>query len=388
MRRIKILHCPVSTGGNAAHLSNAEKRLGADSISLTLIHNKFNTTSDIVLNARHPFFAYLSGLLYFLKALFCYDVIHYYSGQTLVPSRVAYNPRKHKKPKGLYFIYNFLFYYLEMIDVRILKLAGKKIIATFTGREARFYKHATRNNGNYLSPDLLANCNYDPASDIIKKRRIGIFAKYADTILAVNPDLMHALPASAKFMPYPIAITQPAGAPANDTDVIKFLHAPTNRDIKGTRYILAASRELAMEGFHHDLIILEGKRHTEVNAIIQSADVVIDQLLIGWYGGLAVEAMCCHKAVVAHINEADLVYIPRQMAQDLPVIKADPGTIKEVMKTIILRGRHHYQQAGEKSCHFAMKWHRPACIARAIAQNAKYADSMVFPRPNSDSPPA
>ncbi len=378
---IRILHCPVSTGGNAAQLAKEERRLGADSLSLALNQTKYDKTSDIVVNAKSPFAAYLKGLYYFFKSLFCYDVIHYYSGQTLVPGRIVYNPRRHKGSKGLYIIYNFFFYYLEMIDVRILKLTGKKIIATFTGREARLYENATANTGNFLTPNLLARNNYDPASDIIKKRRIGLFAKYADVLLAVNPDLMRSLPPSAKFMPYPIAGDPSSRTPTNNTDMVRFLHAPTNRDIKGTAFILDASRQLLIEGFPHELVILEGKTHAEVETIIQSVDIIIDQLLIGWYGGLAVEAMCCRKAVIAHLNGDDLACIPRQMVRDLPIIAANPNTIKEVMQNVIAGGKRHCEKAGLKSYHFAMKWHRPSRIARSIAHDAGYADRLLVSQP-------
>ena len=55
----------------------------------------------------------------------------------------------------------------------------------------------------------------------------------------------------------------------------------------------------------------------------ETADILIDQLLAGWYGGLAVELMALGKPVICYIREDDLKYIPKEMRDELPIINAN-----------------------------------------------------------------
>jgi len=50
---------------------------------------------------------------------------------------------------------------------------------------------------------------YTPASDARKRWRIAQFATYADRIYALNPDLLHVLPAQAEFLPYANVVCVP-----------------------------------------------------------------------------------------------------------------------------------------------------------------------------------
>ena len=68
------------------------------------------------------------------------------------------------------------------------------------------------------------------------------------------------------------------------------MHAPTARAIKGTHHVLAALDALRAEGVDFDLELVEGRTQAEAREVYARADLVVDQLMLGWYGGLAVEA--------------------------------------------------------------------------------------------------
>ena len=76
------------------------------------------------------------------------------------------------------------------------------------------------------------------------------------------------------------------------------LHAPSRRIVKGTKYILDAVEELKSEGLKFDFKMVEGMKNSDAKELYRTADIVVDQLRIGWYGVLAVEAMALGKPVI------------------------------------------------------------------------------------------
>lgn len=108
-----------------------------------------------------------------------------------------------------------------------------------------------------------------------------------------------------------------------------FLHCPTNRKLKGTDYIIKATSELKKEGYNILLRIIEKQPHEVVLKAIKEADVIIDQLLIGWYGMITVESWAMGKPVICYIRP-DL-----WSKYNVPVCPADPITIKDAMREMI-----------------------------------------------------
>lgn len=119
-------------------------------------------------------------------------------------------------------------------------------------------------------------------------------------------------------------------APNGSHSPLIFLHCPSNRALKGTEHIIRAAEELQDEGYELSLIILERMPHECVLEAMSRADVVIDQLLIGWYGMVAIEAWALGKPVICYI---------RPDLPDTPTCPADPSTIKAAMREMLLSPR-------------------------------------------------
>jgi len=139
-------------------------------------------------------------------------------------------------------------------------------------------------------------------------------------------------------------------------------HSPTNRSIKGTRYILNAVERLKDKYKNVELMLVEGVPHSKVKELYAQADLAIDQLLVGWYGGFAVEMMALGKPVVCYIREEDLKFIPSQMKDDLPIVNANPNTIYEVLSRLVEQ-RDQVHLIGERSRAYVERWHDPMKIA-------------------------
>lgn len=71
----------------------------------------------------------------------------------------------------------------------------------------------------------------------------------------------------------------------------------SNKAKKGTEYIIKAVNELKNEGYKVNLILIENMPHKKVIEYYKNSDIVIDQLLIGWYGMVSIEGMALGKPV-------------------------------------------------------------------------------------------
>jgi glycosyltransferase involved in cell wall biosynthesis len=101
---------------------------------------------------------------------------------------------------------------------------------------------------------------------------------------------------------------------------------------------------------------------------------LVDQLVVGWYGGVAVELMALAKPVIAHIDPADLDALPEAMRSELPVIDANAQTLTDVLHDLLTTRRHELPEIGRRSRSFAEKWHDPNVLAART--EAAYRDAL------------
>jgi hypothetical protein len=141
------------------------------------------------------------------------------------------------------------------------------------------------------------------------------------------------------------------------------VHAPTDRAAKGTNTILAALEHLKQK-YPLRIVLVENRSHTEALDMYRQADLVIDQLLVGWYGSVAVEAMKMGKPVAVYIREEDLSFIPEPMAKDLreAVIQIDPFSMEAVLEEYLQNPKllSLKSEAGQAYVH---RWHDPVYVA-------------------------
>lgn len=362
MSRIRVLHFPSATGGHPPRLAAAERAVGLASWAITAQQNYLNyKTDEVLLGAQENRLKLELLRLPLLRRIRQeFDIVHFNSGQTLMPQRVLHPERYQSKWLALYQLYVQL---VELRDLPLLKRMGKGIAVTFQGDDARQGDYCTAHFPITAVPEVEADY-YSPTTDAHKRRRIAKIAQYADRIYALNPDLLHVLPPQAQFLPYANVDPrewQPVVTPATDVPVV--VHAPSHRGVKGTRFILEAVKQLEAEGILFKFILVEGLANAEAKKLYQQADLLIDQLLIGWYGGLAVELMALGKPVICYIREDDLKFIPSAMRADLPIINAKPGNIYAVLKEWLTTRRHALPELGRRSRAYVERWHDPLQLA-------------------------
>jgi len=369
---LRILHCPDVIGGNPVTLARFERKLGLDSSSIVFYPNKFGYKPDKILGhvGDSPLIREIRRWQLLWKALRDFDVIHFNFGDSILSTRIySTDPVLNSSlSKRIYIlIANLYKLILGNRDLPLLKNAGKGIVVTYQGDDAR--------QGDYCLEHFDICCAketppgyYSPDTDSDKRKRISIFDKYADKIYALNPDLLNILPSRAEFLPY-THIELSDWSPKSTTTysvhnkVPIVIHAPSNRGVKGTRYILDAVSRLKAEGVQFEFQIIEGIGQVEARRFYEQADLLIDQLLVGWYGGVAVELMALGKPVICYLRRDDLKFIQAEMMQDLPIIDASPETIYTVMKEYLTVRKEELVEIGRRGRVYVEKWHDPYKIA-------------------------
>lgn len=344
--KLKVLHCPTSTGGQAWYLSRAERRLGLQSDVLTLKDHPFGYPSDINLKLghAHSLTSILKRIRAFRKFRDEYDVFHFNFGTTLI---------------------DFPYLGLHYLDLPDLKKRGKRIVVTYQGCDARIRSWCLKN-----LPDSVCHqekhWHCSPAGDWTKQIRIRRMARFADHIIALNPDLLPVLPEKAELGFYTITDMESLQPEPfrKDKETFTILHAPSNPRIKGTDAILRAVRELEQEGEPVRMELLRNLDNQEVRKRYREASILIDQLHAGWYGAFAVEGMALGKPVMCAIHEPHLDLIPG-LKNDLPLIRTSTRTLKEDLRGLI-HDQPRMQRASLEGRRFVEKYHDPVNVAKQL----------------------
>jgi glycosyltransferase involved in cell wall biosynthesis len=363
-------------GGNPAGLAAAERELGLDSRTIVFKGSPYAYPVDEVLwaDGDRARTKELRRWRLLGRAFREFDVIHFNFGSTIAPQRVARDrpgtDAGTRLRDRVFHAYSAAF---EQLDLPLLARSGKAIFVTFQGDDARQGDVATALGS--IAPLEAAPAHYTPGSDADKRRRIARFDRYAAGIYALNPDLLHFLPARASFVPYahvdPRVWEPPERSGGPQRPLV--LHAPTNREIKGTRFVVDAVSRLRADGVDFDFQLVEGLPHAEARALYRRADLVVDQLLVGWYGGLAVELMALERPVVAYLRESDLGWLPPEMRAEIPIVSATPETIHEVLNELLTSRRGELAELGRRGRAYVERWHDPLRIAKRIVADYEAA---------------
>lgn len=347
---MRILHLPTAVGNNAYSLSRGERALGVESDVLVARAAGFQYPADMHLHfERLPLWRQLGPLLRtFLRIRDQYDVFHFNFGRSL-------------------FTHRYLGWWPHL-DLPYYG-AGAKLFVTYNGCDGRLASEVGVRNPH--SPCRPGHCgqmdNWSRCDEAIRRRGIRKMARYVEAMWAVNPDLVAALPeAKRAFLPYAVAMDSlPHRPPAFDGPVLTVVHAPTDRTIKGTPFVEEAVARIEAESPGAlRLVLVENLPHAEALQRYAEADLVIDQLRIGWYGAFAVEAMAMGKPVICYLHEADLGRVPEAMRVDLrsAVIPADPLSLTEVLRRCVA-DRAWLRATAEAAAAYARRWHEPRRVA-------------------------
>lgn len=367
---------PTHVGNFAVQFSQFLKNNSLSSLVVVLSKSKFFSGEDIsILKSEQSNLRNELNRLISLKYLFySFDVLFCNFASTIYG--ISERPSFNKNNKIFAYIYHQYANFLTSTEFFISKkIFKRKIVSLFQGSDARIPKKViSHRNQLFLSEVSTGTYNERNFKEI--KKNIDRINLYSDIIYFHNPDLYQYLPKRAVFLPYcHLNIHNVNPVYTNNINYkIRIGHAPSNRSVKGTRFILEAIDRLKREGFEFEFILIEGLSNNEAFEIYKTLDVFIDQLLIGWYGGVAVELMALGKPVVCYIEKSDLSCIPVQMKNEIPIINSSSSEIYKTLKNIMI-DNYNIKSIGELSREYVLKWHDQNKIFESILKDIRQIES-------------
>ena len=349
---MRILHAPANVGNQPWVLSRYERQLGHVSDLWVNLSTSFAYPADRVLvRPNDPREEQLRArLLAGLQVPLDYDAFHFYFGRTILGGW-------DEDDNGIGYRY---------LDLELAHRLDKPIVFTLQGCDARLASELTRRYAHTPCRDGV--CDIYPACiathDFGRRRLIAEVLPKADRVFFLNPELGHYVP-DGQFLPY-------ASVDIAAIDVCephldrppRIVHAPSNGSIKGTPAILAALEALRPER-EFELVLVHDMTHAEAMRVYRTADLVIDQVLAGWYGGFAVEAMAMGKPVLCYLREEDFDQVPAELIADLPIRNLRPDRLADDIAAALDR-RKEWPDWSRRSRRFVEKWHNPRLIAAAM----------------------
>ncbi|WP_417326351.1 hypothetical protein [Halarcobacter sp.] len=327
----KVYHGPINIGGIGGYISKYLRSKEYISEFIVWQDNtmRYNHDYNLHIEKYGKYKQKLIIFLNFLLAISKYDVFHFYGGITLLPYG---------------------------IDLPFLKLFRKKIIMTYCGSEARLvgYVESKRNPFSHL---LKIDSN-NPKYDDKKIKMIKWHSLWCDKILAPRNIYASALFAAneKKVLKYPWIHnlgfnTENLAREIKTNKVPTIVHAPSNRGIKGTEYIEKAIEKLKEKGLNFQYKRVEKIPNHIAQEIYKEADIIVDQLLIGGFGTLAVEGMGYGKPVVCYILDD----VKKEHYPDCPIYNANIDTIEKRLEALI-QDENLRLELGQKGVKFVKKY--------------------------------
>lgn len=311
----RIYHGPENIAGIGGYLAAWQRAHGMDATFVTLrdATPHANHDRDLGLRGKPLPVRFLRRARFFLESLFRYDVFHFYYARTLLPGN---------------------------LDLPLLKLLGKKVLMTYCGDDVRLAAVEARRNPYW---DRLPEAFHRAGRDRTRRRRMRRQRRFVDLFFAPRDMYAHALeeiPAekidkdlwihNTMDLSAARAAAEPPPRAAEGPPVV--VHAPTNPGVKGTEHVLAAVERLRAEGVPFEFRLVQGVPNHEAQRIYrEEADVIVDQLLLGAFGSLAIEGMLFGKPVVGYlIEETRAAHFP-----DCPIVNATIDDLADVLRRLL-----------------------------------------------------
>ncbi len=271
---LRVTHAPVNVAGIPWENVQALRRKGVDARLVVFERGRLHPEADWSLDRRGGLARRLARqFAAFARLAPQTDVFHFYFGLTLIP---------------------------KSLQFPLLRLLRKKSVFHYLGSDIRG-----------KSPAELA------------------FGKRADAEIVGSYDAIRWVP-EAHVIPPGLDLREFTPAPPSDAPRPLVVHAPSNREKKGTRFVIEACAQLPVE-----LDIVEGVPHDLARERYARADIVVDQLNAGWHGVFALESMALGKPVVTYLKPDVVERSAAGYGVRLPIVPATADTLVDALRPLV-----------------------------------------------------
>ena len=249
-----------------------------------------------------------------------------------------------RKYDVIYFYGNFTT--LQVPYLWTLKLLGKKMFLFPSGCKDEDSKSSwmLEDNGNVCN-----NCGYfDRCSDENNLTHFKITQKYMQGISGPGYRPSSELVITNfrnKAIDLDLWSPKIAVLPNSPDSKVRIMHsfASNGRDfegknIKGSPFVLQAVDKLITEGLPVELLYATGIPSNLMRFKQAEADIIVDQLIYGWWGSTSLEGMALGKPVVCYLNpqfEENFYRTFPEYEGNLPIVRASTSSIESVLRQLV-----------------------------------------------------
>lgn len=347
---------------NLGTMRQSARRLGVDAESFCYQPYHVTSAFDVVLTQQFEWALKTDAIAYswltFSWALLSYDIFHtYYDRGFLLPFGGYGSPN----------------YGVNEEEMRFLRIAGKRFYCMSYGADNRTRKRTLESGPinfcmHCTAPGRYCICDDDAAEEmfaVIDQYTTANLASGLSTDYIPNAIELHYLVVDTdRFEPTPLE--PDAGRP------LRVLHAPNHPHFKGSHYLMDAVDALRREGVNIELNLVTGVAQTQVMKAMQESDIIVDQLIGGFYGQTAIEAMAMGRPVMCFISDPSRAAAP----DELPIINCDPDTVEDTLRKYAT-DRTSLKSIGVRSRAYVERHHSLDALAHRL--HALYRETAELP---------
>ncbi|MFI4992230.1 MAG: hypothetical protein ACHQCH_01270 [Solirubrobacterales bacterium] len=325
----RVLHAPDEIAGQMMLSVLGLRELGVQATGLAREHPfGYATQPDIV--PPHGRAGYLRAVA---RAVREHDLIHLYYGNSFLR---------------------------RQIDAPWIARAGKRVAVEFLGSDVRMPSVEAERNPHYVRIEGEDDSEATRLMKIwsaVTNGHVIVCDHGLDAFLAPHFPHIHTVGQRVDLRGLVPTPPDPEGRR------MRVVHSPTDIAAKGTEFVRRATAELAAAGAPIDYVEVTGLSHPQALEVYRSADLVVDQLCAGSHGVFAAEAMSLAKPVVCYL----LPELQQTYPDGLPIINANPNTLKQVLADWVERPRERHER-GLASRSYAERVHDHRMVARRLLE--------------------
>lgn len=329
---MKILHAPFNIAGQASIISRAQRQIGHQSDVLIFYDNNFGYENDFDLKTKttNKWKIKFVFLFYFIKAVSQYDILHFHSGHGLLP---------------------------RLLDFYCYTILKKKTVMHYWGSDVIQSDIAKKYT---LFTDEIFKKVYPTLNNEKKRAQLRWMESKVDATIVGDFSLL-------PYSPTSIVIRQAINLKkikdirpqTKKNTPLKILHAPTKKDLKGTSIIESIVAKLKTK-YKISYERIENLPNQQALQKYAEADIIVDDILQGPYGILAIECMALQKPVICRIDDGLMHYYP-----DLPIVNSNPDTLLRNLETLITNEPLR-RTLGKKGREYVLRHHDSIKIAQEL----------------------
>ncbi|MBM2820457.1 MAG: hypothetical protein HW405_217 [Candidatus Berkelbacteria bacterium] len=267
-----------------------------------------------------------------------------------------------------------MYSHFRKLEYILLKILAKKISVYGYGSDCKALSDVRSQGFKYNNAMDRSEATEGQSEKIIKEN-VRRAQKYSQVLIA-GGDLIH-LGKKGIMLPLATDLSYWRKMPFAKNKKVIIAHSTNHRSHKGTRFILEIVEKLSSK-LPIEMLLIEKKTIKECQKIYPKADIFVPDVITGWHGFTAIEAMATGRPVVTYLRP-DIMEFHKYYAQGrIPAPSANPDNLAQVLTNLVKNPKLR-EDLGKKGSEYAWQFHSFEFVGslRAIIYEYIWANKKI-----------